>query len=144
MIVVDVNVIAYLFIVGDKTDEARQLAVTDREWRIPFLWRHEFLNVVATYIRHGGISVDEGKALYRRANQYLAASEMSVDMERALELATAHGCSAYDAQYAALAEALRVHLVTEDKKLTTQFPAMARTMKTHILTNPMEVLYEDE
>jgi predicted nucleic acid-binding protein len=63
VIVVDVNVVAYLFIVGDKTDEARRLVVADNEWWIPLLWRHEFLNVVATYIRHGGISVDTGKAL---------------------------------------------------------------------------------
>lgn len=132
MIVVDVNVIAYLFIHGDKTAEARQLAQADRDWRIPLLWRHEFLNIVTTYVRHGGITVDEGKILCQRAARYLAGSEMPVDMERALELATAHGCSAYDAQYAALAEALSVHLVTEDKKLVTQFPAMARTMKLHL------------
>ena len=55
------------------------------------------VNVIATYIRHGGISVDEGKAFYRNATQYLAASEIPVNMERALELASAHGCSAYDA-----------------------------------------------
>jgi len=132
MIVVDVNIVAYLFIAGDKTDEARRLAAADHEWRIPLLWRHEFLNVVATYVRHGGITVDEGKVLYQRAARYLAACEMPVDMERALELAAAHGCSAYDAQYAALAEALHVYLVTEDKKLTTQFPALATTMKSHL------------
>ncbi len=51
MIVVDVNVVAYYFIEGDKTALAREVMQADPDWRLPSLWRHEYLNVVATYPR---------------------------------------------------------------------------------------------
>ena len=48
MIVVDTNVIAYVLIEGDKTALAQQVAKKDPDWKVPPLWRHEFLNVLAT------------------------------------------------------------------------------------------------
>ena len=44
MIVVDVNVIAYLLINGEKTVEARSVRELDSDWIVPDLWRDEFLN----------------------------------------------------------------------------------------------------
>ena len=51
MIVVDTNVIAYLFINGDQTEKAKSLLLYDAEWIAPFLWRSEFRNILALYIR---------------------------------------------------------------------------------------------
>ncbi len=56
MICVDVNVIAYLLIAGDKTELAQQAWAKDPQWRLPSLWRHELLNVLAAYVRSGGES----------------------------------------------------------------------------------------
>ena len=53
MIVVDANVIAYRFIVGEKTGLACQVQEKDADWVVPALWRHEFLNVLATAARAG-------------------------------------------------------------------------------------------
>jgi hypothetical protein len=43
-------------------------------------------------------------------------------MEKAITLAIRHGVSGYDAQYMALAEALGILLISEDKKLQRAFP----------------------
>ena len=47
MIVVDVNVVAYLLIAGDKPSLAQQAWERDSHWRVPALWRHEMLNILA-------------------------------------------------------------------------------------------------
>lgn len=47
MIVVDVNVVAYFLIDGDKIAAARNLSRYEGDWCLPVLWRHEYLNVLA-------------------------------------------------------------------------------------------------
>ena len=59
LIVVDTNVICYALISGDKTDLALQVDKQDASWNVPLLWRHEFLNVLATSIRAGVIYVKQ-------------------------------------------------------------------------------------
>ena len=51
MIVVDVNVLAYLLIPGRYTNSAEQLLEADSHWVAPRLWRSEFRNVLSTYVR---------------------------------------------------------------------------------------------
>jgi len=51
VIVVDVNVVAYFLIEGEHTERARELWRRDPDWRLPPLWRHEYLNVLATFVR---------------------------------------------------------------------------------------------
>lgn len=129
MIVVDVNVVAYYFIEGDKTAMARELMRTDPDWRLPALWRHEYLNLLATYARQGGATVAESRKLWRLAADLLLPREQEVEPEAALALAVDHKLSAYDAQYIALAQRLHTFLVTEDRRLARAFPAIARTMQ---------------
>lgn len=117
MIVVDTNVVTYLFITSEKTAEAQSVFRRDPNWCVPRLWRHEFLNVLATYSRSGGADPDEAVELWRRVSRLLSDGENDVDMELALRTALERDLSAYDAQYAALAAQLGVPLVTEDKKL---------------------------
>ena len=129
MIVVDVNVVAYFFIEGGKTRLARELMRRDPDWRLPPLWRHEYLNVLATYARQGGATLEQARGLWRRALELLGPREQSADAEAALAIAISHPVSAYDGQYAALAQQLGAVLVTEDRRLLKAFPSIARTMQ---------------
>ena len=51
MIVVDPNVIAYLLIEGERTEEARRAWLRDRDWLVPPLWRSDYLNVLWVSVR---------------------------------------------------------------------------------------------
>jgi predicted nucleic acid-binding protein len=129
VIVVDVNVVAYFFIEGEKTASARDLARNDPDWRLPPLWRHEYLNVLATFVRQGGATVAEAQGLWRQGVELLAAGEQGVDMEAALVLAIENRISAYDAQYLALARQLQTVCITEDERLLRTFPSLTRRMQ---------------
>jgi predicted nucleic acid-binding protein len=52
MIVADANLLAYLLIEGDLTDEVRAVLRKDGEWCFPYLWRSEFRNILTKYIQH--------------------------------------------------------------------------------------------
>jgi predicted nucleic acid-binding protein len=87
------------------------------------LWRHEFLNVLASLTRQAYLNETEALTLWRNAVGLLFGQrEQQPAMEEALALAIRHGVSAYDAQYVALAAALGVLLISEDKKLQRTFP----------------------
>lgn len=136
MIVVDVNIVAYYFIEGEKTALARDLMHRDPDWRLPTLWRHEYLNVLATYARRGGATVEESRALWRQALELLAPREEPADAEATLALVIERPISAYDGQYVALAQRLQTALLTEDRRLLEAFPAVARTMQTFLVSDP--------
>lgn len=129
MIVVDVNVVAYFLIEGNKTAAARELLRRDPDWRLPALWRHEYLNVLATFAREGGATIAEARTLWRRGIELFGSREQNVDMESALALATENRISVYDAQYIALARQLQTVCVTEDQRLLKMFPYLTRTMQ---------------
>ncbi len=128
MIVVDTNVIAYFFVDGEHTAAARALRQAEPRWRVPPLWRHEYLNVLATFARAGGADVGAAQVLWRDACILLAGCEQEVDMASALDLAVSEGISAYDAQLVILAQGLGVDLVTGDRRLLERFTAVARPL----------------
>lgn len=51
MIVVDTNVLAYLYLPGEYTAAAEALLAHDPDWAAPVLWRSEFRNILAGYLR---------------------------------------------------------------------------------------------
>ena len=61
MIVVDSNVVAYLYLPGDYTEKAEALLEHDADWAAPLLWRSEFRNILAGYLRR--IELDVGDAI---------------------------------------------------------------------------------
>ena len=125
MIVVDSNVLAYLYLPGDFTDAAEALLTSDSEWTAPLLWRSEFRNILAGYMRRNSLTYEQAAGLQAEAEELLAGAEYEVDSVSVLELVRDSDCSAYDCEFIALAEKLDVKLVTMDKKLLKAFPSRA-------------------
>lgn len=128
MIVVDVNVVVYLLTDTPQQALAARVRALDADWRLPPLWRHELLNVLATLTRQDVLDGAAALTVWRNALSLFASREHPPDLERALALAISHGISAYDAQYVAVAEGLDVALVSEDRKLQRLLPGRVLSM----------------
>lgn len=122
MIVVDSNVVAYLYLPGEHTAKAEALLEQDPDWAAPVLWRSEFRNILAGYLRRKTLTFDQACSLQNEAEGLLAGSEFEVDSKAVLELVRDSDCSAYDCEFIALANKLQVKLVTMDAKLLRAFP----------------------
>ena len=103
MIVVDTNVLAYLYLPGEHTAAAEALLVNDSDWSAPILWRSEFRNILAGYVRRNDISFEQAVSLQSEAESLLAGSEYEVESRAVLELVRDSDCSAYDCEFIALA-----------------------------------------
>lgn len=125
MIVVDTNILAYLYLPGEYTARAEALLQQDPEWSAPVLWRSEFRNILAGYLRRKALTFDQARAIQAEAEALMAGNEHDVDSERVLELVRDSDCSAYDCEYVALAMRLGIRLVTMDTKLLRGFPRHA-------------------
>lgn len=125
MIVVDTNVIAYLYLPGDYTATAEALLELDADWAAPLLWRSEFRNILAGYVRRKALTFEMARDLQLEAEGLMAGAEHDVDSRLVLELARDSDCSAYDCEFAAVAMTLGVKLVTMDAQLLRAFPKHA-------------------
>ena len=122
MIVVDTNVIAALYLPVDDTGHAEALLERDPEWAVPLLWRSEFRNVLAGFLRRKLVTFEDACALQAEAESLLLGAEHEVDSHLVLTLVRESDCSAYDCEFVALARTLGVPLVTLDKKVLKAFP----------------------
>ena len=125
MIVVDSNVLAYLYLPGEYTTAAETLLEQDSDWAAPILWRSEFRNILAGYLRRKAITFEQAKSLQREAESLLEGAEFEVESLAVLELVRDSDCSAYDCEFIALAMKLDTKLITMDKKLLRAFPKRA-------------------
>ena len=122
MIVVDSNVLAYLFLPSEHTAKADALLAKDPEWVAPLLWRSEFRNILAGYMRRGTLSFEQATAIQQEAEELLAGAEFELASRDVLDLVSNSDCSAYDCEFVCLAIKLNTRLVTADKKLLRDFP----------------------
>lgn len=125
MIVVDTNIIAYLYLPGAHTGRVEALIGRDTDWSAPLLWRSEFRNILAGYMRRKAITFEVARELQLEAESLLAGCEHEVDSRLVLELARDSGCSAYDCEFVALAVSLGLSLVTMDAQVLKAFPKHA-------------------
>lgn len=132
MIVVDTNVIAYLLLKGERTNEAELVLGNDPDWIAPYLWRSEFRNVLAYYIQQAYISLTDAKLIIKTAEDLMHGKEYEVQSAHVLELVKNSNCSAYDCEFVALAEQLGIKLITSDKKIITKFPDIALSMEAFV------------
>lgn len=124
MIVVDSNIVAYLYLPGEFTESAERLLEREPEWTAPLLWRSELRNILALFMRKKLLDFDQAFRIQREAEALLADHEYDIDSFDVLKLARDSGCSAYDCEFIALAMRLDVKLVTEDAKLRKAFPTV--------------------
>jgi len=125
VIVVDSNVVAYLYLPGEYTTAAESLLEQELEWAAPVLWRSEFRNILAGYFRKGTISFDQAGDLQREAEGLLGGFEFTVDSAIVFDLVRDSDCSADDCEFVALATELNTKLVTTDKRILRAFPQVA-------------------
>ena len=121
----DTNVLAYLYLPTEHTEKAEALLRRDPDWVAPVLWRSEFRSILAGYMRRKTLTFEDATKLQAEAESLMAGSEHELDSRRVLELVRDSDCSAYDCEFAALAIALGVKLVTMDAKLLKAFPKHA-------------------
>ena len=125
MIVVDTNIIAYLFLAGEFSSCAEDLLLKDAQWAAPILWRSEFRNVLAHYLRKEILSLGQSQEIILEAMNLLQGREYEVASFQVLSLVSSCDCSAYDCEFVALAQDLDVPLITVDKKILSEFPSIA-------------------
>lgn len=125
MIVADTNMLAYLLIPSDSSDDAEDVLVKDRAWVAPVLWRSELRSVLHNYVQRGDVTIARALELFAYAEEVLDGRELQVETDAVLQLA-AHGrASTYDCEFVAVAKALGVPLVTADRALIKAFPECA-------------------
>lgn len=122
MIVVDTNILAYLVLPYEFSPQAETLFKRDPAWAVPILWRSEFRNLLAGYLRRHTLSLPQALAVQREAEAIVAGCEYEVDSQQVLDLVSRSDCSAYDCEFVALALMLNTKLVTQDNKLLKAFP----------------------
>ncbi|MGI9173751.1 MAG: type II toxin-antitoxin system VapC family toxin [Rhodothermales bacterium] len=121
MIVADVNLLAYLHIPSPPlTSKALRAYRKDAAWFVPPLWRSEFRNILATYVRSKDLQFDAYDVAWAKrtiwsASDTIGRRVLPVDDDEVLEAAARYRITAYDAEYAVLADLLGVHVVTTDR-----------------------------
>lgn len=125
MIVADTNLLVYLYVQGQRTDESEAVLMRDPVWTVPLLWRSEFRNSLIGLVRTQALELEDALSMIEEAERWLAGHEYSVLSRQVLTLASRSGCSAYDCEFVALAQDLEVPLVTSDRQVLKAFPTIA-------------------
>jgi predicted nucleic acid-binding protein len=125
MIVTDTNIIAYLYLAGERSAQVEKVLEKDAHWVAPLLWRSEFRNVLALYMRKRNLPVEQAQQIMQAAMLLMTEREYEIVSGHVLALVATSECSAYDCEFVALAEDLGIPLVTVDKKILKAFPQVA-------------------
>ncbi len=132
MIVVDTNIISYLLLPTSYSDSVDTLYQLDSHWVAPLLWKSEFRNVLALYLRKRIIDLEKALQLQEYAESLMATNEFNVPSSQVLALVNESTCSSYDCEFVALAHYLNIPLVTQDKKILKEFPLTAIAVSNYL------------
>ena len=132
MIVVDTNIIGYLFLSSNRSPLSEQALLKDSLWAAPRLWRSEMRNVLALYIRKDLLSLADAQQIMTEATSLFQDQEYEVASNQVLELASISTCAAYDREFVALARDLEVSLVTVDRQILRDFPETAVSLEAFV------------
>jgi predicted nucleic acid-binding protein len=125
MIVVDTNLIAYLFIHGEYSNKAEKAFQKDSQWAAPVLWRSEFRNVLVKCLKEENFQFEDAVQIIIEAENLMRGGEYMMDSLDVLRLAASTDCSAYDAEFVVLAQETGCPLITLDSLILKKFPRIA-------------------
>ena len=134
MLLVDTNIIAPLYVRSAQSPAVAELLSHDPLWRTEPLGLIEFSNVLITYERARYITTARARDCLNRAAAFLQPHLFRVSHQAALDAAFRYGTTAYDARFLALAQQLRMRLVTEDAKLRAAAPALTQSLAEALAT----------
>jgi predicted nucleic acid-binding protein len=100
----------------------------DPIWHAPVLWRSELRNILNGYRRDQSLTSDQARKVMAAAEASMAGREHHLPSERVFDVTERTRLSAYDCEFVALAVALGVRLVTEDRAVLAAFPDRAVSM----------------
>lgn len=132
MIVVDTNIIAYLYISGDYSQQSEDLLAFDPDWVAPLLWRSEFRSVLARYLRKKILNINEILLIVQQAENLLTDHEYDISSAHVMQLVKDSPCSTYDCEFVALAQYLDIPLITADKKILRAFPVVSQSLSSYL------------
>lgn len=132
MIVVDTNIISYLYLPTIYSERANLIFLNDLNWCAPKIWRSEFRNVLAQYLRKGLMNINEAFIFQEESEKMMEGNEFHITSRHVLTLVNESNCSAYDCEFVALAQLLNVKLITEDKKIISEFKDIAINLDTFL------------
>ncbi len=127
MIVADTNLLIYLLLPGEHTESAEAVMERDPDWLAPLLWRSEFRNVLAFYVRRQQLELRAALDLAAEAEALMSGREFLVAGSAVLQLAAQSGHSAYDCELVALAKQEGLPLLTSDRRILDSFPDTAKS-----------------
>lgn len=132
MIVVDTNIISYLYLPTKYSDLAELLLKREPQWAAPLLWKSEFRNVLSGYLRKDLLDFDSILIILQEAEDLMSYQEYQISSLQILKLVSESDCSANDCEFISLADQLKTELVTEDKKILRNFPKIAFSLEAYL------------
>jgi predicted nucleic acid-binding protein len=124
MMVVDTNIVVYMFFETQFSPSVVSLHQKDSGWQAPVLWQSEFLNVISLYIRKNYIDYEQALENIDTATKFIEKEHPLLPFET-LEFIFNSNCSSYDCEFVALAHRLETKLITYDKQILKEFPTIA-------------------
>ena len=129
MIVAHANLVAYYYLPGPFQPQAQKIIKKDSVWFVPPIFVSEFRNILLGFVRKGKLNKRDATELAVRVELAFSQRTKVISPVQVMDVACDFGCSAYDAEYIALAQMMDTKLVTNDKFLLAAFPKVAVTLE---------------
>ncbi|HEX5315387.1 MAG TPA: type II toxin-antitoxin system VapC family toxin [Candidatus Kapabacteria bacterium] len=124
MLIVDANILAYLVIEGERSNQARALLQKDYDWHSEAFIFVELTNILATSLRLERVNFEYCRMVLERAEAFMGSTVHLTSHLEVIRTAHEFRISAYDARYIALAREFGTPLITEDAKLRRAVPRL--------------------
>jgi predicted nucleic acid-binding protein len=125
VIVADSTLAAALLLPSRHAEEAERVLVRDSQWAAPLVWRTDFERILAHGVRRGLISLSGAGRVLERAARLYRGREYAVPPAEVLALSNSCSATAGACEYAVLAYALGLQLVTVDEGVLSAFADVA-------------------